>query len=284
MSVFFRWIPYLLASGTIAAAAIDLYRKREEYKNKRLRQGVIILFIATGILTIFGLYHDNSEKEAEKQKAEDANNTLQAKVDTANRAQKENTAIFLKQFKDVYDEVGDLKTQIKTDALQKKLDRVQAELLKTQKAMAPAPKAAIAFSFVPFENPLAPRPMVPSTNVDLPVDADGSVHVEFSFLNVTDVTALSASVTLVICDQCKFAKEIENFERASGEAATRRTIFVRQLDAGGYLATMQANIIPPPTVPEFRLGIQYRCSTCVVDKNPTFQTVRLVRDFFRPVK
>ncbi len=69
MSLFFRWLPYLLAFGTIAAGAIDLYQKREEYKNKRLRQAVIALFIAVGALTIFGLYHDNVEKEADKTKA-----------------------------------------------------------------------------------------------------------------------------------------------------------------------------------------------------------------------
>src|ERR1022692_345162 len=124
--MFFRCLPYLLAGGTIAAAAVDLYRKREEYKNKRLRQSVIFLFIVTGVLTIFGLYHDNAEKEAAKQKAEKANSTLQAKVDAANTAQKENTALFLEQFKGLSDEVGDLKTQVKTERSEEHTSELQS--------------------------------------------------------------------------------------------------------------------------------------------------------------
>jgi hypothetical protein len=91
---FFGWLPYLLAIGTIAAGAVDLYQKREDYKNKRLHQAVVALFIGMAGLTIFGVYHDNADKETDKQKAEKANSTLQVKVDAANKAQQDNTIIF----------------------------------------------------------------------------------------------------------------------------------------------------------------------------------------------
>jgi hypothetical protein len=289
MSLFFRLLPYLLAVGTIAAAAVDLYQKREDYKNKRLRQIVIALFILTAVLTIFGLYHDNAEKDTEKQEADKTNKSLQAKVDAANNAQKDNTAVFLQQFKDLSGEVGDLKTQVKTDALQKKLDSVQDELLKTQKAMAPAPKADLEFTFVPFKNPIAPFPMVPSKVVELPVDPDGSVHVDFSVINGTDVTAKDVQITLVICDQCKFAKEVEiyagggtqgatsKFEKMPGEWDTHRYIFFPQIQSASYLPTAQVDIIPPPLAAEFMVGIMPRCSTCVPVRGGNYGTVHVKR-------
>jgi hypothetical protein len=40
VALFFRGVPYILAVATIAAGAIDLYLKRGEYKNKRLKQTV----------------------------------------------------------------------------------------------------------------------------------------------------------------------------------------------------------------------------------------------------
>jgi hypothetical protein len=136
MSLFFNLIPYILAVATIALSAVDLYQKREEYKSRRLRQSVIALFTFAGVLTIFALYHDNAEREANKRKAEKDNS-----------------------------------------ALQMKLDSVKAELLNTQKAMAPGPKAALDFSFIPFENQSGIHGMVPRKAVDLPVNVDGSVKV-----------------------------------------------------------------------------------------------------------
>jgi hypothetical protein len=295
MHLFVSLLPYFLALATIAAAAIDLYQKRKEYKNKRLRQAVIILFIATGVLTIFALHHDNAEKEADKQKAENANNALQAKVDSANNAQRDNTALFLKQFKAISDDVGNLKTQIRTDALQKKLESVQTELLNTQKAMAPGPKATLDFSFVPFESRSGIHGMVPRKSIELPVSADGSVHVDFSILNVTDVHAKSAQITLIICDQCKFAKEVgiyasiggqpgvKMLEKAPGEPDTHRHLFLDGLSAAGYLPTMHADIIPPSTATQFDLGIGYACETCVVGGG-SFGTVRIMKNSNRPIK
>jgi len=285
--VFFRWLPYLVLLGTIAAAAIDLYQKREEYKNRRLRQAVITLFIGTAMLTLFGLYHDNVEKEADKKKAETAIHTLQGEVQAANQSQKDNTSLYLQQFKTISNEVGDLKIQIRTDTLQKKLDSVQAELLSTQKAMAPGPKATLAFTFFPFKNPpLSDSPrsplMVPVTDIKLPLSADGSVHVQFSIVNLTEVDALSASINLVICDGCKFAKKVEGFQKLSGDPDTHRFIALPQVHAHEYLRAIEADVIPPPKALQFTMGIMYRCNTCILPQKPSLGTVLVMRDFVKP--
>jgi hypothetical protein len=247
MSLFFNLVPYILAVATIALSAVDLYQKREEYKSRRLRQSVIALFTFAGVLTIFALYHDNAEREADKRKAEKDNS-----------------------------------------ALQMKLDSVKAELLNTQKAMAPGPKAALDFSFIPFENQTGIHGMVPRKAVDLPINVDGSVKVDFSVLNLTDVYAESFQITLIICDQCKFAKEVgiyANFggqpgvkmlEKAPGEEDTHRHLPLDGLSAAGYLPGMRADIIPPPNAAQFDIGIGYACKTCVVG-GKSFGTVHVLR-------
>jgi seryl-tRNA synthetase len=218
VSSFFGLLSYVLLVGTISLGIEEFLRKRdEEFKDKRRMKVVFAVLIIMGGLNLVSFYHDNNEKEQKEKTAEKENSDLQRKVEsatqaqnTAIRAQKDNTAQFLTKVGELSDKVNELQHQVTTAELQKKLASVQAELLNTQKAMAPGPKATLAFSFVPFENPPAPRDMVPRTDVELPVNGDGSVHVEFSIVNVTNVNALSASITLVICDQCT----VDNDHRA----------------------------------------------------------------------
>jgi hypothetical protein len=75
--------------------------------------------------------------------------------------------------------VSDLQTQVATEALQKKLASVQAELQNTQKALAPGPKAELSFSFAPFPNTPFGQPIVLVTDKTLPLNVDGSVHIDF---------------------------------------------------------------------------------------------------------
>jgi len=121
-----------------------------------------------------------------------------------------------------------------------------------------------------------------------------SLDAHFSVLNLTDVYAESVQITLIICDQCKFAKEVgiyANFggqpgvkmlEKAPGEEDTHRHLPLDGLSAAGYLPGMHADIIPPPNAAQFDIGIGYACKTCVVG-GKSFGTVHVLRHSNRPV-
>lgn len=290
----FAWVPYGLIVGTVALGLVEFVRKREEYKNKQLRWTVFAVLVAMGVLTFVSFRHDKIEKEQTDRKADEATKALQAKVDVATAAenaaiqdQKNNTGQFLAKFGQLSAEVNELKQQVTTAELQKKLASVQAELQRTQKAMAPAPKAKLRFTFSPFINPpiyegqAVVEPVVPVTDVELPAAADGSVHVEFSVLNLTEVAALNVSLTLKICDECKFAKEPEGFITQPGEPDTHRMRALPWIHAAERLPPMSVYVIPPP-LPSFKIGIDYRCDTCALDLTPTLGTVYVKRSFMNP--
>jgi len=91
-------------------------------------------------LSLVGLYHDGQEKKVAERKADGDMRVLQSKADEASHAQAENTKMYVESFAKMSSQIGDLKAEVKTEALQKRLAAVQAELLRTQKAMAPGPK------------------------------------------------------------------------------------------------------------------------------------------------
>jgi hypothetical protein len=212
MSWSFAVIPYLLAIGTVALGAFEIIKDWSDYEESRLKIAVASVFIVVAALSLIGLYHDSQEKTAAKADMK----ALQAKADAAIQAQADNTKMYVESFKDMSGQIGDLKAEVKTEALQKKLAAVQAELLKTQKAMAPGPKAELTFTFVPFDNPPPPAHATPTKEVTLPLNSDGSVHVEFSILNMTEVDATQVEINLAICDQCKFAKEPDGLTKLPG--------------------------------------------------------------------
>jgi hypothetical protein len=281
---FFSAIPYIFLIATITAGGVDLYRKREELKSRWQRTVVVVLFILVGILSLLSLYHDNREKQQAGQKAEQEIQGLNEKLDLANTAQqtaiqdqRENTKIFADQFQKLSDELGDLKTQVKTEALQKKLVTVQTELEKTQKALAPGPKARLQFTFVPFVNPPNPKDAVLITDVTLPVSKDGIVHIEFNVVNLSDADAVDGDVVFQIPDKCKFAKEPEGLIRVRGAPDTQRDMAFRYINRMSMPANMAVDVIVPAEWQFFAVGITYRCRTCVLNTDLMYGTIHLNR-------
>lgn len=140
MAALYNAVPYLLAAGALFLLLLALAKEWGEYENPRLRKAVIGCIVSVAILTFINLYRDSKDKE----KAGQEINALEGKVSAANTAQTANTALFIDSFQKLSKELGDLKTQVKTDALQKKLASVQAELQNTERALAPSPKASLS--------------------------------------------------------------------------------------------------------------------------------------------
>jgi hypothetical protein len=267
-------VPYLVIVGTIVLGLFTLLKEWEEYKSPRLRIAVGCGLIILGVLTIVNLYLESDEKK----KAAGAIKSLEGQVKAANDAQTANTELFLKSFDKLSAEVSKLQTQAATEGLRNELAKVQGELQRTQKALAPPPKAVLTFTFEPFTNPPpgSNKPIVPSTEVALPILADGTVRVEFSVLNLSDVDALDGQIALQICDDCKFAKEPAGFQRLQGQSDRERNRTFTQIYAKTSTQNMTVDVIPPKSA-GFLIGIMYRCRTCVRTESASTGTVRLVR-------
>ena len=272
MSWFFSAIPYLLAAGTIALAGFTLIKEWNEYENTWLRRSALIVLIVVGALTFVSLYRDNREKETEKQQATSDRRQaasdiegLKGQVKIASDAQERNTAEFLNSFKGMSDRVATLQTEVKTEALQKKLATLQGELQKNEKAMAPPPKAELAFTFAPFTFPHAiDQTLVPILETTLPANQDGSVHVEFIIVNTTTVEAIELNVNVHICDVCKYAKEPPGLNKYSGMKDTDRGFAIPVLHAKEAYQTIGLDITPPAGASGFGVSFTFRCNTCVL--------------------
>jgi hypothetical protein len=176
------------------------------------------------------------------------------------------------------DKLRELQTQVKTEELRKQLASVQSDLQKTQKALAPAPQATLAFSFFPFINPSVGKgQMAAVTETALHLAPDGTVHIEFTILNLTDVSALDASITLYICVGCKFAKEPPDFQRLSGQSDVQRYMPFNQLLPKSYWRMLAIDIIPPAYAGSIDIGFSFRCRTCVLALESSSGTVHLLR-------
>ena len=166
-----------------------------------------------------------------------------------------------------------------TEALQKKLANVELELQKTQKALAPSPKASLAFSFEPFNNPPAGSgaSAVPATETRLPVLPDGTVHIVFTVINLTDIDAVDGELTVVICDDCNFAKEPAGFRKLVGQPDRQRNMRFQRIFARTSLQNITLHLVVPPMVTRIEIGILYRCRTCVLADRPSRGIVHLLR-------
>ena len=273
----FDALPYLLAAGTIVLGALELINKWHEYKKPWLRISVGAAFVIVGAVSLISLYHDNAEKKQAAKKAEtdmrdlhDNVLTLQGEVTQANHTQEVSTKTYLES-------VSELKAEVKTEALQKKLAAVELQLLNNQKAMAPGPKAQLVFSFDPFPNPPSPGSPTPVKEVTLPLASDGSVHVAVAVLNPSNVDAIDPTINLRICDQCRFAKEPEDSRKMPNvdDAAVRilNSPTIHSLEA---LHVKPLDIVPPAWASEISVGISYRCRTCVVHPAPTNEDLVII--------
>lgn len=261
--------PYLLAASTIVFAAVGIVKDWGDYKHKWMKTSALAAMCVFGVLTFVSVYQDRA-----------AERHLEGEVEAANKAQTDNTALYVKSFGELSRQVSDLKTQVKTQELQQKLASVQADLEKTQKALAPGPKTHLTFSFDPPSTSSDGKHAAPTTEVSLPVDTNGIVHVPFDILNTTDVDALDGDVNLVICNACSFAREPDGFTHLTNQPKTERYMaFARVLADTQVGKTVDIGV--PQNVPNVQIGITVRCRTCTVTRAVSIGTINLKRDFER---
>jgi hypothetical protein len=65
------------------------------------------------------------------------------------------------------------------------------------------------------------------TDKTLPLNYDGSVHVEFNIVNTTDTDAVDSEVNFQICDECRYAKEPEGLQKGGARRRGTKTIALK---------------------------------------------------------
>lgn len=264
--------PSLIALGTI------YFKDWGNYKPKWIRWVLFILVLAACIVGVSDQRAQHQEKAAAAALSQANIGELKGQVAAAQQAQTDNTRQFLESLQTLSDKVHDLQTKVTTEELQKQLATVKAELQKTQKAMEPPPKASLVFTFAPLIIPPLGQPVIPITETTLSRNADGSVHVQFSIMNLTDVAALDGELTLQICDQCKFAKDPAGFKKLEGQSDMQRYMAFDRILPHVVFQTLSADVIAPPSIENFPVAVYYRCKTCTVSKDPSRGLVHIARN------
>jgi hypothetical protein len=252
---------YILPVGVIAL--FTLAKDWVAHQTNWRRGTVLGLILLVGIGSAVNNFYTNRRTATQHTKDQAEITGLKTAVDAANQSQQANTKQFVDAFGKLSQKVSDLQTQVATEALQKKLASVQAELQKTQKALAPGQKAKLMFSFIPFDpGVLGSRPAVPSTETAVPLNLDNTVHVEFTALNITDVEAVDGQYAIILCDECKFAAEPPGFAKLAGRPETERYIAFPKIPAQAQSSVASVDVLVPPYLNDLILGIMYRCRTC----------------------
>lgn len=283
---------YILLLCTVLLALFSLHKDWTNYKHPWVQKAVFVLILIVGAAQGVKLSLDNRAAQIAKANAENDINTLksevaglQGQVKSANEAQTQNTKDFLENFNRLHVRIGELQTKVTTEELRKQLASVQNDLQKTQKALAPAPKAKLTFSFVPFFNPPSALKTVEraATETTLVADADNTVHIQYTVLNATDVSAEDGEITLTICDACTFAKEPEHFTKLQVNGPTSRFATFQRLLPHTNFDTASVDVVVPRTLTNLTVGISFRCRTCVLDTGLSSGIVHIARPFVRPL-
>jgi hypothetical protein len=270
---FLASVPYLLAVGSILLGLFEIIKDREDYEKARLNKPVAIIFVVVGVLQIISLLRDASDRKEAGKNISD----LKGQVTAANKAQTDNTALYIESFGKMSTKLTALETEIRTDALkqqnqelQKKIGGLQTELQSTEKILN-GPKASLTFTFAPYQN--GPTGITPITDITLSKQPDGTLHFEFSILNNTDVDATQITINLVICDLCRFAKESPELSKVRGLSENRRFAEIPILHAKELFRVLGVDVIVPSSLGGIEVGFEYRCHSCSLDNKYSKGTI-----------
>jgi len=187
---------------------------------------------------------------------------LRQAVKSEQETNQKNSGRFQQSFEHLHEKFSELQTKIKTEELQKELRNTKVELRATQKALAPPPKAELAFSFVPLKN----RADNPVRTIVVPA-VDNVITFDLYIYNMSPVSALKVEVWFRICQDCKFAHELEGFRKLPGAPEYERNRMFEWVYPDMGVPTVTAKVQVPPIVEDMEVGFKYMCETCTTRTN-----------------
>jgi hypothetical protein len=252
------WTAY---APQVIAAVIALFQLAKDWGAHKSTWRRALIAIAIIVLMSLSIANTlRATRRASKQHSEDVQKItqLQASVDSANLQQKENTALFLRQFDSLSGRVAKLQTEAATEQLQKQASALQRELVSTRKLLEPGPKAELVFSLPGEIDQVLKKPQRRGS-----VTSRGDVvHVDFVVGNPTDVEAGQGYLAITICDSCLYAKEPEGFQHTTNSSLKQRNREFTAFYPKTVVPTMSVDVLIPPKLNRFDIALAYRCQKC----------------------
>jgi len=218
------------------------------HKTRWLRLGLIFVG-ALGVVVAF-LQARQSSKELDN-----SGTQIQGLTQAVNLQKQTNDTDYQRsqqQLQQLSHQLQELQTQVTTQELQKKITALRNKL---NAALAPKPTANLIGGFFLPDNT---GPPTDETTVALIAD---SVTLGLWLYNPTNVVAKNGSIAIKICPACAYTKEPDGFARVPGAEKEREFDFAT-LYARSYLRKLTVEVIPPPNVGAFEMGIAADCETC----------------------
>ena len=273
--------PYILQLLLGAIAISALAKDWGDYVKKFGRRKTLLLFtvtIAVISLTLFETHTTRRETREREQVAasKDVASTKQIEVltDQVRLGRLENNTNsegFRISFSALYDKYSELASQVKTADLLQELHQTQKDLKDTELKLA-QPKATLTASF--WNDELTADNISRETTVSK--KPDGSITVNLTVMNLSDVAALSGTYTIRICKLCKFAKEPADASHFKGSTDQDRQWRFDQILSNTVTEMRTLEIVPPQALFQnrFEVAVIYSCVNCVPTTIPLWVNVR----------
>ena len=272
--------PYILQLLLGAIAISALAKDWGDYVDKFGRRKTLLLFAVTVAVVGLTLFETHSTRRETREKeqvaaSKDVASTRQIEVLTeqvrlGRLENNTNSEGFRISFSALYDKYSELASQVKTAKLLQELRLTQKDLRDTELKLT-QPKAALTASF--WNDNLRPETISRETTASK--NPDGSVTINVTVMNLSNVSALSGSYTIRLCKGCKFAKEPAGSTHFKGSADEDRQWEFGQVLANTTTEMKALEVIPPDLLHNrFEVDVLYSCVNCVPGRIPLWVNLR----------
>jgi hypothetical protein len=260
---------------TVIALTALLFKDWKNYKHIWIRRSLVVVVVASGFYSVHSQIAQQDEKEASTRETNAIMRGLKGQIEVAQQAQGISAKVFLDKFQDLSGKLNDLELHAATKEDRDRIAALTTELQRTRMDLNP-PKASFVFTLSPHPDVYEGKPFQAITEMSLPTQADGTVHVRFAAVNPTNATAEDGQFTLFLCDGCGFPKQTGTFRSlGTGFSKEQVTFFNRILPKTQM--ELSADITPPLTASQLPIEIAYRCRTCAVNLGTWKALVHIAR-------
>jgi hypothetical protein len=257
---------------TSVGAIIALLKEKSEKqskseRNRKIIRAVLLVLIVLGFMIgVHQAYRTDSDSRASDEKHRTERGIDAQRIAGLNQAietqTKNNEAQYERHQQELHrlqDLLNELKTDVATQELRKRMATLQSQL---DKELAPKPRAKLDFTF--WQPGMAEREVL--TSVYAPVD-DNVVRLSFSIVNNSNVSATDVAAWIHICDLCKFHTEPELSMRVPGAPDYERLYRGISLPPLVQWQKLTVEVEVPPKFGSMLVFGKYRCESCEIETN-----------------
>lgn len=270
--------PYILQGFLGGIALLGLWKDWRDYGAKigKWRWPLLILVVCVVALTLYETHHSRHEtrvKELTAKASESANKKeiedLTEQVRGERDDNKHNSDGFRQSFDALYRKYSDLSAKVQNQDLLRELADTKKQL-RSAEAKFEQPKAKLTASFWQTHQSL--RNLVQETTAQR--RPDGSIQLELGVINPGDVPALNGSVTIRICESCKYLRRPEGFVQLPGSDEQDVEFQFDRIVPKAADQKRTIEVIPDPSLNRFEVDMIYSCVNCVMTRVPMFVNVQ----------